>query len=350
MNSLTNPKRFHGSVDAEPVSAPGGFVTTTVTKHLIIQERDVSYRFHTHFHPYAGQLVQRLLRKSTAGLQAADTDDVPNGAALPGSIEVTLGNNAGATIPGGSPVVLTGDLQATLPGGSSISLPGGTQLRVRNATQATLPAGMRATLLDGMDHTPVAGSTFPLTNDVSAVASSDATVTLPVETPVTLQDGTEASIPGGTSVTLLSGTQLIVTNGAEATLLRIKPRPVLYGDIFSLARYNPSALVQQPYPVKELDFAASGAYSAYNWELFFHVPLTIAIHLSKNHRFAEAQRWFHFLFDPTDDSAGPTPERFWKVRPFQTTDVKKIEEIFVNLATGADPTLRDETIRSIEAW
>jgi hypothetical protein len=77
---------------------------------------------------------------------------------------------------------------------------------------------------------------------------------------------------------------------------------------------------------------------------------TIAVHLSKNQRFAEAQRWFHYLFDPTDDSEGPTPERFWKVRPFQCTDVQKIEEILVNLATGSDLGLRNETVRSIEAW
>ena len=95
-------------------------------------------------------------------------------------------------------------------------------------------------------------------------------------------------------------------------------------------------MVQLPYPVNDLDFTPSGAYSVYNWELFFHVPLTIAIHLSKNQRFAEAQRWFHYLFDPTDDSDGPTPERFWKVRPFQYTDVKKLEEILVNLVTGTD--------------
>jgi hypothetical protein len=80
------------------------------------------------------------------------------------------------------------------------------------------------------------------------------------------------------------------------------------------------------------------------------VPITIAIHLSKSQRFAEAQRWFHYVFDPTDDSDGPTPERFWKVRPFQSTDVKKIEEILINLVVGADETLRNETIRSIEAW
>ena len=50
---------------------------------------------------------------------------------------------------------------------------------------------------------------------------------------------------------------------------------------------------------KEIDVADGGPYANYNWELFFHVPLTIAVHLSKNQRFAEAQRWFHYIFDPT---------------------------------------------------
>ncbi|MCA9470174.1 MAG: hypothetical protein KC643_32655, partial [Nitrospira sp.] len=133
-----------------------------------------------------------------------------------------------------------------------------------------------------------------------------------------------------------------------------KFKPILYEDFFA-SHYSPDpSLVLNtngsPYPVKDLDFSSSGAYAVYNWELFFHVPLTIGIHLSKNQRFAEAQRWFHFVFDPTDDSGGSTPERFWKVRPFQHTDVKKIEEILVNLVTNEDPTLRRETVHSINAW
>jgi hypothetical protein len=44
---------------------------------------------------------------------------------------------------------------------------------------------------------------------------------------------------------------------------------------------------------KDIDLRQGGAYANYNWELFFHIPLTIAVHLSKNQRFAEAQRWFH---------------------------------------------------------
>ena len=39
----------------------------------------------------------------------------------------------------------------------------------------------------------------------------------------------------------------------------------------------------------------------------------IAVHLSNNQRFAEAQKWFHLVFDPTStDTSVPPPERFWK--------------------------------------
>ena len=131
---------------------------------------------------------------------------------------------------------------------------------------------------------------------------------------------------------------------------RGKPVPKLYEVLFDTTRYQPSGLVLQPYPVKELEFASSGAYAVYNWELFFHVPITVAINLSKNQRFEEAQRWFHYIFDPTDDSDGPTPDRFWKVKPFQSADIKRIEEILVNLSTGNDPQLEQDTIDSIGAW
>ena len=42
---------------------------------------------------------------------------------------------------------------------------------------------------------------------------------------------------------------------------------------------NPTGMegLKTRYPVKDLDFGASGAYSVYNWELFFHVPITIYV-------------------------------------------------------------------------
>ena len=183
-----------------------------------IRERTLSYAFRTHFHPYVGQLVHRLVTDSIDGLQGADTEDV------------------------------------------------------------------------------------------------------------TRPDGTVVTLPDGS------------------------PKPVLYQELMTGQRYGPTQLVSQPYPVADLDFSTSGGYVVYNWELFFHLPLTVAIHLSGNGRYEEAQSWFHYVFDPTDDSDGPTPQRFWKVRPFRTTDVESVTDILTNLSTGADPQLLADTTAALAAW
>ena len=82
-------------------------------------------------------------------------------------------------------------------------------------------------------------------------------------------------------------------------------------------QYQPQAAVEADFRTQgEVDFSVDGAYSFYNWELFFHVPLLLADRLSKNQRFQEAQEWFHHLFDPTDLSDEVVPQRYWKVREF----------------------------------
>jgi hypothetical protein len=63
---------------------------------------------------------------------------------------------------------------------------------------------------------------------------------------------------------------------------------------------------------RAIDVAAGGPYAGYNWELLYHLPVAVAVHLSNNQRFAEAQKWFHLVFDPTNsDTSIPAPQRFW---------------------------------------
>jgi len=76
------------------------------------------------------------------------------------------------------------------------------------------------------------------------------------------------------------------SDGSQIMLPDGKPRTTLYQELFTQTNYNPSDIVQQPYPVKDLDFTSSGAYSVYNWELFYHIPMEIAIHLSQNQQFS----------------------------------------------------------------
>lgn len=99
--------------------------------------------------------------------------------------------------------------------------------------------------------------------------------------------------------------------------------------------YHPGrTLVDVESSPKEIDVSESGPYAAYNWELFFHVPLLVAVHLSKTQRFAEAQRWFHFIFDPTCNDQVDPRLRFWKFLAFRKEErIMQIDEILRLIST-----------------
>jgi hypothetical protein len=277
-------------------------------KHFAVKERELGYRFYTHFHPYVGAFSQRLIQKSVRGLQAMDTE---------------YERNADGTF-----VPSPNSTRVTLADGTPVTLPDGTRVKLEDGSVAQLPGSLLGTTPNGLrPKRPNGTSADPIFEGK----------------PISLVDVVTVMRPDGESATLDSTSTL--------TFRDSRPRPTLFAELFSSVQYSPDPEVVDPrYPVKDVDFTSSGAYSVYNWELFYHVPITVAIHLSKNQRFDEAQRWFHYIFDPTDDSDGPTPERFWRVKPFQYTDVKKVEDILVNLATGEDVTLQEDTINSIAAW
>ena len=85
------------------------------------------------------------------------------------------------------------------------------------------------------------------------------------------------------------------------------------------ASYGPTELVAYPRPVADVDFSSGGAYSDYNWELFFHGPLLVAKRLVERMRHGEALKWLRTIFDPYDQSSAD-PARFWKVRPLYEED------------------------------
>jgi hypothetical protein len=103
-----------------------------------------------------------------------------------------------------------------------------------------------------------------------------------------------------------------------------------------------------------MDVSVSGPYANYNWELLFHLPLVIGAHLSKNQRFSDAQRWFHFIFDPTRNDTTPVPQRFWRFIAFRKLGLgKPIDELLALLSkpnpTDDEKKLRDEILGGFEA-
>jgi hypothetical protein len=95
-------------------------------------------------------------------------------------------------------------------------------------------------------------------------------------------------------------------------------------------------------------FDVYGSYSIYNWELFFHAPLYIATRLSKNGKYEEAMKWFHYIFDPTTDEMplqGQTEtSRYWKTLPFKTTPSDSLEDWFLKLKPSTNPNNENSVI------
>ncbi len=90
---------------------------------------------------------------------------------------------------------------------------------------------------------------------------------------------------------------------------------------------------------KEIDVSERGGYSIYNWELLFHAPLTIAVHLSKNQRFAESQRWFHYIFDPTANDG-----RFWRFLAFRGRGAIQPVDALLEIVSKPEDEASDEEL------
>ena len=102
---------------------------------------------------------------------------------------------------------------------------------------------------------------------------------------------------------------------------------------------------------EEVSFRREDAYAFYNWELFFHVPLLIAEQLRQNQRFAEAQTWYHAIFQPTDSSGFSAPSRYWQTKAFfeesSGTPNFSIQSLLQQLAQGKSlPALENQ----IKQW
>jgi hypothetical protein len=120
------------------------------------------------------------------------------------------------------------------------------------------------------------------------------------------------------------------------------------------ALYAPTSAVirkpaPRPYPTNIVDFEYDGAYSIYNWELFFHIPMMMAQRLSADQQFEAAQKWFHYIFDPTSNTndqgqISSSKQRFWRCRPFY-------EEAGKEIVTLADMMSRiNEYAEQVAQW
>ncbi|WP_367108739.1 neuraminidase-like domain-containing protein [uncultured Psychrobacter sp.] len=85
---------------------------------------------------------------------------------------------------------------------------------------------------------------------------------------------------------------------------------------------------------KHIDF--KGPCGNYYRELYFHLPFQIAFNLNADQKFAEAQRWFHYIFDPTaadsdlDDLDEQPGDRNWRYSPFRGQKLPNLQAMLTD--------------------
>ncbi|MDC0721962.1 Tc toxin subunit A-related protein [Nannocystis bainbridge] len=102
--------------------------------------------------------------------------------------------------------------------------------------------------------------------------------------------------------------------------------------------------LETPLPTATIDFSDRGAYSVYNWEIFFHIPMLVADRLMAERRFAEAQRWLGFVFNPLRKPTALEDDKvhFWGLKPFREASENHSIDWLLQLLhyEGSDPDLK----------
>ncbi len=119
--------------------------------------------------------------------------------------------------------------------------------------------------------------------------------------------------------------------------------------------YQPGPEVVTPYPRENVDFDLAGAYSSYNWELFFHLPFDIAVQLSTDQQFEAARDWYHYVFNPVGIGDAPAPKRYWVTKPFFVETAQDYLDQRIDMimnAMAADPaaTTIGDLAYAVEQW
>jgi hypothetical protein len=104
--------------------------------------------------------------------------------------------------------------------------------------------------------------------------------------------------------------------------------------------FEPTALVENPDILEQFEFIRRSPFAVYNWELFFHTPFLVANQLTRNRKFAEAQKWLHYIFNPIEMD-GDGNASAWRLGVFRTEHR--------NIINGDSPALEDDMAAEFEA-
>ncbi|HBE9759335.1 TPA: neuraminidase-like domain-containing protein [Clostridioides difficile] len=103
--------------------------------------------------------------------------------------------------------------------------------------------------------------------------------------------------------------------------------------ILPFDRFEPDKdYINYPSAIDGVQVDFDGLYGEYYWELFYHAPMLLADNLRNNQNYAQAQRWYQYVFNPTNPETKIVKDTFSKETEHIITD-KMSEDILSVLKT-----------------
>jgi hypothetical protein len=155
--------------------------------------------------------------------------------------------------------------------------------------------------------------------------------------------GTSLAQPMGTALTSSGIDGLLSTAFQESKAMEEKPSAAA-----ALGSVTTRGLSTQAAPAAWT--GPEAALGGYFREIFFHIPFLIADHLSSQQSFSDAQRWYHYLFDPAASEPGAAETvRPWRYRGFRDQGIASLRDALTDAdalhAYQADPANPDAIAR-----
>jgi len=133
----------------------------------------------------------------------------------------------------------------------------------------------------------------------------------------------------------------LLTGGTDA-LLALKSQ---FAPELKFSRFTPSSSVVAP---KSQVMNFNGAYGEYFWELFFYAPFLIANTFSANQRFQLAQKWYQYIFNPTQTAPTDGLVAYWQLNGNATDSVGGNDGTLGNKGTNfVEMEFADSSMRTV---
>ena len=130
-------------------------------------------------------------------------------------------------------------------------------------------------------------------------------------------------------------TRTLFTSGVDTTLSIVTQKALKEAPVpltITAGRINNKVVINK------IDF--TGAYGTYYREIFFHIPFLIANHLNSQGKYADAQKWYQYIFNPSATEVISLPagglsteqkkklelDRNWQYLEFREVGIQKLRD------------------------